>query len=192
MPELQGVLAGAIEKHRFLDLLRYFVVRGRLCVRRRREAGQEDGRLPSVPRGRGDPVCGGRDPGGATWKWPWRPAVPLAALQDYPLIVSARPHAMRMHVETQMANLGLKMKVAWEIDGVSTILDLVRRGHGHAMLPIHALAGREGLAAQPLVKPRLASVLALGTSAQRPLTPLARAVTVLLRELTPARYSKSI
>ncbi|MGH8632792.1 MAG: LysR substrate-binding domain-containing protein [Burkholderiales bacterium] len=119
------------------------------------------------------------------------PPVPLAALPDYPLIIPARPHAMRMHVETQMANLGLKMKVAWEIDGVSTILDLVRRGHGHAVLPIHAVAGREGLAAQPIVKPRLGSVLALGTSAQRPLTPLARAVMVLLRELTPARYSKS-
>lgn len=114
------------------------------------------------------------------------PAVPLAALQDHPLIVPARPHAIRMRVETQMANLGLKMKVAWEIDGVATILDLVRRGHGHAVLPIHALAGREGLAAQPIVKPRLASVLALGTAAQRPLTPLARAVAGLLRELAPA------
>ncbi|MGH8634787.1 MAG: LysR substrate-binding domain-containing protein, partial [Burkholderiales bacterium] len=82
-------------------------------------------------------------------------------------------------------------RVAWEIDGISTILDLVHRGHGHAVLPIHAVAGRAGLVAQPIVKPRLASVLALGTSAQRPLTPLARAVMALLRELTPACYSKS-
>ncbi|MGQ0544121.1 MAG: LysR family transcriptional regulator [Betaproteobacteria bacterium] len=112
-------------------------------------------------------------------------AVPLAALQGYRLIVPARPHAMRMHVETQMANLGLKMKVAWEIDGISTILDLVRQGYGHAVLPIHAVAGREGLVAQPIVKPRLASVLVLATAAQRPLTPLARSVAGLLRELAP-------
>ncbi len=113
-------------------------------------------------------------------------SVPMSALPEHPLIIPSRPHAMRMHVETQMANLGLKMKVAWEIDGVSAILDLVRDGHGHAILPIHAIGGREDLEARPIVKPRLASVLALATSAQRPLTPLARAVMALLRELAPA------
>ncbi len=119
-------------------------------------------------------------------------ALPLAALQDYALIVPGRPHAMRMHVETQMANLGLKMKVAWEIDGIPTILDLVRRGHGHAVLPILAIAGREGLVAHPIVKPGLAIVLALATAAQRPLTPLARAVLELLRELAPPLLQQGV
>jgi len=110
--------------------------------------------------------------------------VPLSVLQNTPLIIPARPHAMRMHVETQMANLGLKMKVACEIDSISTILDLALRGHGHAVLPIHAVAGREPLVARRIVRPRLAMVLALATVAHRPLTPLARATASLLRELT--------
>lgn len=113
------------------------------------------------------------------------PPIPMSELPRHPLIVPSRPHAIRMHVETQLANLGLKMNVAWEIDGIAAILDLVREGHGHAILPIHAIGGRDGLEARPIVKPRLAAVLALGCSAQRPLTPLARAVMGLLRELAP-------
>ncbi len=121
--------------------------------------------------------------------------LPLSELPQYPLVVPARPHAIRMHVETRLANLGLKLNVAWEVDGIAAILDLVRAGHGRAVLPIHALAGREGLEARPIVRPRLAAALALGISAQRPLTPLARATMALVRELAPPalgpRYSKT-
>ena len=59
MPELQVVLEGVFDKRRFLDLLRYFIV---FEDRRRRQARQEDGRLPPVPRGecrsRGDAARG--------------------------------------------------------------------------------------------------------------------------------------
>ena len=76
LPELQVVLEGVFEQRRFLDLLRYFIV---FEDRRRaaRQARQEDGRLPPVPRGerrgggdaaRGD-GRGGRPRGGAPGRY---------------------------------------------------------------------------------------------------------------------------
>ncbi len=120
--------------------------------------------------------------------------VAMAELPDYPLIIPSRPNAMRMHVETQMANLGLKMNVVWEIDGVPAILDLVRQGHGFAVLTINALRGTgngDGLVPRPIVKPPLKSLLVLATSSQRPMTPLARSTIELLRELAPVALTAS-
>lgn len=116
--------------------------------------------------------------------------LPLAELGQCKLIIPSRPHAVRMFVETQMANAGLKMNVAWEIDSVPAILDLVQQGHGYAVLPLNAIRGddlRRRFLPRPIVKPRLASVLALANSAQRPLTPLSRRVIDLVREIAPAK-----
>ena len=113
-------------------------------------------------------------------------AVPLRELPRFRLIIPSRPHAIRMHVEGQLANLGLKPQIAFEVDGVSAMLDLVAEGHGCAVLPINAIRGagtRPGLVAQPIVRPRLQNRLAIALSAQRPATPLLRAMLQLLREV---------
>ncbi|MCL4801068.1 MAG: LysR family transcriptional regulator [Burkholderiales bacterium] len=114
--------------------------------------------------------------------------VPVRALAASPLIIPSRPHAIRMQVETLLANLGLKPNVALEIDGVPAILDLVHQGYGHAVLPLNAVRGdnlRRAFLARPIVEPRLKSVLALAISAQRPTTPLARRTLELIREVGP-------
>lgn len=113
-------------------------------------------------------------------------AVPLRELPQYRLIIPSRPHSIRMHVETQLANLGLKPTVAFEVDGVSAMLDLVAEGHGCAVLPINAIRGvgaRSGLLAQPITRPRLHNRLATAVSAQRPATPLLLRTLELLREV---------
>jgi LysR family nitrogen assimilation transcriptional regulator len=83
--------------------------------------------------------------------------------------------------------------VALEIDGIPAILDLVARGHGFAVLSLNAIR-RDPLRAQLLpraiVKPRLVTTLAIATSAQRPLTPLARQVAELLREVVPRELAE--
>jgi LysR family nitrogen assimilation transcriptional regulator len=115
-------------------------------------------------------------------------SMPLRDLPRYPLIIPSRPHAIRMLVETSLAAVGLKPDVAMEIDAISAILELVAEGHGHAVLPPRALDGAEvarRLVSRPIVRPRIASTLAIATSAQRPATPLQKA-TVLLIE-TAAR-----
>jgi LysR family nitrogen assimilation transcriptional regulator len=115
--------------------------------------------------------------------------VELRKLPGYPLIIPSRPHTIRMLVESSLSALGLKATIAYEIDGVRAILDLVERGYGYAVLPRLALieAGPAArLAARPIVRPALRSVLAVATSAQRPLTRMAGETIELLRSIGPA------
>jgi LysR family nitrogen assimilation transcriptional regulator len=112
-------------------------------------------------------------------------ALPLRELPRYPLIIPSRPNAIRMLVETRLAALGLKPQVALEIDAVAAILELVAEAHGHAVLSPRALEGAavaRRLVSRPIVRPRLASTLAIATSAQRPATPLQQATTALIED----------
>jgi LysR family nitrogen assimilation transcriptional regulator len=114
--------------------------------------------------------------------------VELEDLPDFPLIIPSRPHTIRMLVESRLAAAGLKPTIALEVDGVRAILDLVQRGHGYAVLARNALieAGDGAkLVARPVVKPALRSVMAIATSAQRPLTRMAKEAVALLGELGP-------
>lgn len=114
--------------------------------------------------------------------------VALRDLPRYGLIVPSQPHAVRMFVETQLANAGGRINVALEVDGVPSILDLVAAGHGHAVLTMNAIRNhplRHSLQPRPIVRPKLAIALMLATPAQRPLTPLAREVEKLVATLAP-------
>ena len=111
-------------------------------------------------------------------------------LPRFPLLIPSRPHAIRMLVETRLAGLGLRPRVAMEIDAVPAILELVAEGHGFAVLSPRALSGGEAagkLYARAIVQPRLMSRLAIATSAQRPSTPIQqRAIELIERLIGPA------
>jgi len=114
-------------------------------------------------------------------------ARPIAVrdLPGFPLIIPSRPHAIRMQVETQLAEIGTRPLVALEIDGVDAILGLVEHGHGFAVLTLNAIraSGRpDAYQSRPIVRPRLRSQLALAVSAQRAPTPLQRATLSLLKD----------
>ena len=105
------------------------------------------------------------------------PALPLRRLPDYPLVLPERAHAFRRLLETQATLAGVKLKVAWEVSSIPSIIDLVCAGYGHAVLGAGAVAasGRASeLTIRPLSEPRLASVLCLAVSASKRLTPLGR------------------
>ena len=114
----------------------------------------------------------------------------LADLPQFPLIIPSRPHAIRMLVETRLAALGLRPNVSMEIDAVPAILELVAEGHGHAVLSpraLHSAETAQRLWARAIVQPRLASRLALATSAQRPSTPIQqRTIELIERLIGPA------
>jgi len=118
------------------------------------------------------------------------PTLRLRDLPRYPLLIPSRPHAIRMLVETHLANLGLRPQVAMEIDAVPAILELVAEGHGFAVLSPRALHGGEAarrLRARTIVQPRLVSRLAIATSAQRPSTPIQlRTIDLIERLIGPA------
>jgi LysR family nitrogen assimilation transcriptional regulator len=119
--------------------------------------------------------------------------ITLRALADLPLVIPSRPNAIRMQVESEMATIGCRPRVALEIDGVSAILDLVADGAGSAVLSRNAVASSvkpSQYVLRAIRSPALRTQIALATSAQRPATLTQQATQQLIQEtlaaLTPA------
>jgi len=118
--------------------------------------------------------------------------VPMRELPRYPLIMPARPNAIRTLVEARLAGLGLRPHVTLEVDAIGAIVDLVAEGLGYAILSRRALPEGEdggGLVARPIVRPPLKSSLAIAVSAQRPATPLQKACVELVAVLVPKVFA---
>jgi LysR family transcriptional regulator, nitrogen assimilation regulatory protein len=117
------------------------------------------------------------------------PTVSLAALANKELVIPSRPHAIRMRLETVMAEAGCKPRVGLEIESVPAMLDLVQRHALHAVLSlnaVHASGQEQKFVVQPIgVGPRqtLSTSLWLATSALRPRGPLLDQASLVLREL---------
>ena len=117
--------------------------------------------------------------------------IPLSEIARLPLIIPSRPNAIRMHVESEMANIGCRPEVALEIDGVSAILDLVADGAGSAVLSRNALLNSprpSAYTAQVIGSagtPPLRIALSLATSLQRPATQVQKAALELIQRTVP-------
>ncbi|NYT35889.1 LysR family transcriptional regulator [Allopusillimonas soli] len=113
-------------------------------------------------------------------------SIPLRKIADLPLIIPCRPHTLRMMIETQLANMGLKPRIALEVDAVATIVNLVAQGLGYAIATRHPVVistVQSNLQMHRIVEPGLSSVLAMATSAERPLTTLVHRTAELLSEM---------
>jgi LysR family nitrogen assimilation transcriptional regulator len=112
------------------------------------------------------------------------PPIPLREVAALPLVIPSRPNAVRMHVETEMANIGCRPQIALEIDGVSAILDLVADGAGAALLSRNAVASstRPSGFQVRAVDPPLRTRLCLATSSQRPATLTQQTTLALIRQ----------
>lgn len=111
--------------------------------------------------------------------------VKLRELAAIPLVIPTRPNAMRMLVESELAQLGCRPQIALEIDGVPAILDLVADGAGSAVLSRNAVAtsGRTSTyTIRAIQAPPLRSTLSLAVSSLRPATLTQQAMLALLRE----------
>ncbi|MBT9462899.1 LysR substrate-binding domain-containing protein [Hydrogenophaga sp.] len=115
-------------------------------------------------------------------------AISLREVADMPLVIPSRPNAIRMQVETEMANIGCRPTVALEIDGVSAILDLVADGAGAALLSRNAVASSIRPSAYRIrtVNPPLKTRLCLATSSQRPATLTQQKTLELIRQTLEA------
>lgn len=115
--------------------------------------------------------------------------IPLREVAELPLVIPSRPNAIRMQVESEMAALGCRPRVALEIDGVAAILDLVADGAGSAVLSRNAVASSvkpEQFLLRAIRSPALRTQIALATSAQRPATLTQQATQQLIREALAA------
>ena len=111
--------------------------------------------------------------------------VALSEVAALPLVIPSRPNAIRMHVESEMAQIGCRPEIALEIDGVSAILDLVADGAGSAVLSHNALLNSprpSAYTAQAIGTPPLRIALSLATSLQRPSTQVQKAALDLVRQ----------
>jgi LysR family transcriptional regulator, nitrogen assimilation regulatory protein len=114
--------------------------------------------------------------------------VRLRDIANLPLVIPSRPNAIRMLVESEMANLGCRPQVALEIDGVAAILDLVEDGAGSAILSRNAVATSarpQAFAMRAISGPGLRSKLAMAMSSQRPATLTQKAMLQLIGQMAP-------
>lgn len=119
--------------------------------------------------------------------------LPMSELPGFPLIVPSRPNAIRMLIEGELANLGLRPSIALEIDGVSTILDLVSEGFGYAVLSRNAvanLAGTQVFQLSPIVDPVLFGKLSLALNSHRQVTATQRALIEIVQKVAGERLAK--
>lgn len=111
---------------------------------------------------------------------------PLSELPDYPLIVPSRPNAIRMLIEGELANHGLRPTIAFEVDGVNAILDLVGEGFGYAILSQHAvanLAGNHEFRLRSIRGDGLKAKLSLAVNSHRQITATQRALIDLVQRV---------
>lgn len=123
-------------------------------------------------------VCAGSAADGAP--------IGLKDIAQHPLIIPARPNAIRMHVETALMNIGVQPRVAMEVDSVATILDLVADGIGNAVLSRHAVitaAQPERFTTRRIVDPGLYPLLSVATAAARPATSTQQATLEILERV---------
>ena len=116
------------------------------------------------------------------------PPAPIALreLAELALVIPSRPNAIRMHVEAELAALGCRPRIAFEIDGVSAILDLVADGAGCAVLSRHAVTRSirpSAFSVRAIGAPALTIALSIATSALRPSTLTQQAAHGLIRTL---------
>jgi LysR family nitrogen assimilation transcriptional regulator len=112
--------------------------------------------------------------------------IDLKDIAQFPLIIPARPNAIRMHVETALSNLGVQPRIAMEVDSVATILDLVADDIGCAVLSRHAVttaAQPERFATRRIANPGLYPLLSVATCAARPATSTQQATLEILERI---------
>ncbi len=115
--------------------------------------------------------------------------VPARLLAGLPMIVPPRPHRLRGLFDQLGEASGVALTVAAEVSGISTILDLVRAGVGHTVVPSMLARGetREGrLEARPLIEPEIRPMLCVATSRRKASTGAVKVALALVTALLAA------
>lgn len=114
------------------------------------------------------------------------PVVTFEELATIPLVMPSRQHAFRLLLEEAMSAHKLSPHYAVDIDGVSTILELVMHGLGSAILPKNAIVNfsqSNAMQLRRIGEQGLFARLSLATSTRRPHTMLQKSTIELIKEL---------
>lgn len=123
------------------------------------------------------PAQGGPLPDGET--------VPARMLSQIPLILPARPHGLRMLVDSRLGEAGIVPRVEIEVEAMPSTLGLVEKGVGYTILSYstaHARVQDGRMRAWRIVEPGIDRQLILATSSQRPTTQAMRSLVAMVRQ----------
>jgi LysR family nitrogen assimilation transcriptional regulator len=115
-----------------------------------------------------------------------RAGIPARQLRAMPLLPPPEPHRLRALINHAAHEVGIELKVEAQINGVATLLELVKAGIGYTVLPATLLQGqiKEGrLQSCPIIKPKIKPRLFVATSMQRPQTAAKKTTLKLISEL---------
>ncbi|MGK6312278.1 LysR family transcriptional regulator [Neorhizobium sp. DT-125] len=113
--------------------------------------------------------------------------VPLEALASLPMVIACRPNSTRVIVESELARMGQKPNIVFELDPLETMFDLVRDGYGFTVASIRTLKSKgagPGLAMRKIVGPELVLSVELVQPARRLNNRLHEAAFRILRDLS--------
>ena len=110
----------------------------------------------------------------------------LSEVARLPLILPSRRNVFRTVIDGELAKLGLKPRIALEVDALNAILNLVKEGLGHAVLPAYTLnkfndAAR--LTVRSIQSPGIRIELSLVSSSRRPSTKTHRRALELIQQI---------
>ncbi len=111
-------------------------------------------------------------------------SVPASCVADIPMILSARPHGLRLLLDQVFTSAGIVPRIELEVDSVPSTLSLIERGIGYTILSYssaHNLISQGRIKYWRIEKPAIHRELLLATSSQRPTTTAIRALTAQVR-----------
>ena len=116
----------------------------------------------------------------------------LKDVEKNPLILPSRPHGLREHVDHVSIKQGISLNVAYEINALSTIKDLVEDGAGSTLLPYAAVfrEAKEGRVSAYRIKGQpFTQTVVLATPTQRPLSLAGHKVLDCIKQEVQALHS---
>jgi LysR family nitrogen assimilation transcriptional regulator len=111
-----------------------------------------------------------------------------------PLIMPGLPDGLRQLLDEHATAVGLDIQVAFEMQSVAAVRELVEQGVGDTILPFGAVrrSAMDGrLVARKIVEPDISRPLFLVYSERRPLSKAEQALRSLIRELVAEEVSKA-
>jgi LysR family nitrogen assimilation transcriptional regulator len=125
-----------------------------------------------------------------------RPKISLDELSQMPLTMPSHPNAIRLHVENALRSRGHQMRIEYEVDGVASIIRLVAKSYGHAILTRAAIEGlgkQHGLQYRPIMLERnrvLSIPLSLATHRTNKLTLTQKNMMTTLTQMVKHHHQK--
>ena len=112
-------------------------------------------------------------------------SVTLSSIAGLQLIMPHTLHTIRPLLEYEAARLGVMLNIAFEIDSVRSISELVQKGRFHTVMPLDSMRGGEGqgLHWQKIVSPIMEVTLCLIQPVRRPRTALPLEAAALVRAM---------